>query len=323
MDKYQIPVLGIDLGGTKISGAMVKAHHLMGEQKRRPTPKGADNIIRSLVEMIEDFKADHQTIIGVGIATAGIVNPDTGEVIGSTGNLPGWEGTPVKKMIEAQLNIPLHVENDANAAAYGEYKALGLDNSHCVLAVTLGTGIGGGIVIGGRMYRGDHFAAGEVGHIKISMDNKRHCTCGLWDCWEEYGAGRGLVTTAKELLASSKPGESSLYEKRETIWTQDIVDAATAGDALAIKAVDLYHMHISVGIASLANTLDPDVVVVTGGMSKFVNFEQLHELVSERTLPRVRDGLKIHRSVLGEAAGLVGAADLVLDIAPHTESVHV
>lgn len=320
MDKYQIPVLGIDLGGTKISAAMVKAHQVMGEQKRRPTPKGPDNIIQALVELIHEFKEEHQTIIGVGIATAGIVNPNTGEVIGSTGNLPGWEGTPVKKMIEAHLSIPVHVENDANAAAYGEFKALELDDSNCVMAVTLGTGIGGGIVIDGQMYRGDHFAAGEVGHIKISMDNKRHCTCGLWDCWEEYGAGRGLVKTAKELLESNNEKESKLFAKKNSLKTEDVINGAKDGDPIAVKALQIYHEHVSVGIASLCNTLDPNVVVVTGGMSKFIDMELLHELVKERTLPRVRENLRMHKSVLGEAAGLVGAADLVLDIAPH--SVH-
>lgn len=323
MDKYQIPVLGIDLGGTKIFAGMVKNHQVIGEQKRVPTPKGADNIIEALIELIEEFKTEHQTIIGVGIATAGIVNPETGEVIGSTGNLPGWEGTEVKKLIEARVSVPVHVENDANAAAYGEYKALKLDDSACVMAVTLGTGIGGGIVINGRMYRGDHFAAGEVGHIKISMDNKRHCTCGLWDCWEEYGSGRGLVKTAKELLEASKPGESKLYDKRDKLKTEDVTNGAKDADPIAQKALHLYHEHISVGVASLCNTLDPNVVVVTGGMSKFVDFDLLHQMVAERTLPRVRDNLKMHRSVLGEAAGLVGAADLVLDIAPHTESIHV
>jgi glucokinase len=323
VDKYQIPVLGIDLGGTKIFAGMVKNHRVIGERKRVPTPKGAENIIEALIGLIEEFQAEHQAIIGVGIATAGIVNPETGEVIGSTGNLPGWEGTEVKKLIEARVAVPVHVENDANAAAYGEYKALKLDDSACVMAVTLGTGIGGGIVINGRMYRGDHYAAGEVGHIKISMDNKRQCTCGLWDCWEEYGSGRGLVKTSKELLDSSKPGESKLYDQREKLKTEDVINGARDGDPIASKALHLYHEHISVGVASLCNTLDPNVVVVTGGMSKFVDFDLLHQLVAERTLPRVRENLKMHRSVLGEAAGLVGAADLVLDIGPHTESIHV
>lgn len=315
----KIPVLGIDLGGTKISAALVQNHKLKGEAKRIPTPQGADNIINALLELIAQFQSDN-IIFGVGIATAGIVNPNSGQVIGSTGNIPGWEGTAVRSIIQARTAIRLHVENDANAAAFGEYKAAeDLEGKNCIVAVTLGTGIGVGIVIEGQLYRGGHFAAGECGHIKISMENRRRCTCGLWDCWEAYGAGRGLQATAWELLEGVEKSQTPLAEKRETLKTQDVVAAAKDGDVLAQRAVNIWHEHVANGLVSLCHTLDPDVFVVTGGMSKFVDYAMLRDLVADRTLPRVSEKLEIRPSVLGEGAGMVGAAELVINAAQREE----
>lgn len=313
IDKTKIAALGIDLGGTKLAAAIVTEHQLVSEPRYVPTPQGAENIIETIIELIEEFRKD-TLIAGVGIATAGIVNPYTGQVIGSTGNLPGWEGTPLKKIIESQMMLPVHVENDANAAAYGECKACGLGDNTCSITVTLGTGIGAGIVINGNVYRGAHFAAGESGHIRISMDNQRLCTCGLWDCWEAYGSGRGLLSTGDNLLVTDpNASKSALFEKKDSLKTQDIVDAAKADDFLAKKAIDMWHQHICAGLVCLAHTLDPDTFIIGGGMSKFVDFELLRELVTDRSLPRISENLEIYQTKLGNNAGLIGAAHLVLD----------
>jgi len=316
-----MPVLGIDLGGTKISAALVQNHRIVGETTRVPTPKGADKIIEALLALAEQFKKD-KLILGLGIATAGIVNPDSGQVVGSTGNLPGWEGTALKKILQSKTALRTHVENDANASAYGEVCAVPeLAKKTAVVAVTLGTGIGVGIIIDGKVYRGAHFAAGEAGHIKVSMDNRRRCTCGLWDCWEAYGAGRGLVATAWEMLENVTPQQCPLAAKRDNLKTQDILDAADGGDVLAQSAVHKWHEHVANGLVTLCHTLDPDCFVITGGMSKFVDFDLLRELVADRTLPRVSERLEIHPSVLQEAGGMVGAAELVLQQALQDEQV--
>jgi glucokinase len=202
--KSKMPTLGIDLGGTKISAAAVLDSKVISKARTVDTPNGPDNIVQALTELINQFQSDH-VLAGVGIATAGIVNVLTGEVIGSTGNLPGWAGTPLKKLIETRTMLPVLVDNDANAAAYGDALALGLGSAICVVGVTLGTGIGTGIVINGKPYRGANWGAGECGHMRISLENKRRCTCGLFDCWEAYGAGRGLVATGKELLENVTP----------------------------------------------------------------------------------------------------------------------
>ncbi len=320
MNKNDIPAIGIDLGGTKILAGMVSNSRLVGEPVRVPTPSGPENIISALLEIIADFQREH-LILGVGIATAGIVDPESGAIIGSTGNLPGWEGTPLKHAIQNKTALRTHVENDANAAAYGECRAAGLHTNHCSIMVTLGTGIGGGIILKGGLYRGAHFAGGEVGHIKISMENRRRCTCGLWDCWEAYGSGRGLLATAIELVQGKTAAQSCLCEKGEELTTNDVLDAAAAGDLIGRQALDKYHEHVAVGMSSLCHVLDPDCFVISGGMSKFVDLNLLKDLLADRTLPRISEKLEIYPSQLGVAAGLIGAAQLVLDAVAGVESV--
>jgi glucokinase len=311
VDKTNLPALGIDLGGTKIAAALVQEHKMVGEPWRVPTPKGPDKIVEALLELIEKFKKDH-LIMGVGIATAGIVDPVSGQVVGSTGNLPGWEGTPVKKIIEAKTALRVHVENDANAAAFGEVCASpALQNKTCIVTVTLGTGIGVGIVINGRVYRGSHFAS-QGGHIKISMENRRRCTCELWDCWEAYGAGRGLLATGWEMLEGVSDAQSRMVKLRPNLTNQDILEAARDGEVLAQRMIEKWHEYVACGMSALAHVLDPEVFVLTGGMAKFIDYQMLRDMVADRTLPRVGENLEIHPSLLSEAAGMVGAAELVL-----------
>lgn len=310
--KTKMSALGIDLGGTKLSAAVVCEQRLVSETRQLPTPSGPKNIIAAILELIDHFQGEH-LLGGVGIATAGIVNAVTGEVVGSTGNLPGWEGTPIKTIIEGRTMLPVHVENDANAAAYGECLAGHLEDKECIVAITLGTGIGVGIVLKGHLYRGAHWAAGECGHIRISMDNRRLCTCGLWDCWEAYASGRGLKATGEEMVAGLRTDQSQLAHTACELDTRTIVRAATNGDTVAKRAMSLWHEHICNGLVCLAHTLDPDCFLVTGGLSQVVDFPLLRELVADRTLSRVCEKLEIRPSVLGEAAGMIGAACLVLD----------
>lgn len=320
MEKKQVPAIGIDLGGTKILAGLVSSTKLLGEPVRVPTPQGRDNIIQALLDIIEKFQKE-TLVLGVGISTAGIVEPQSGEIIGSTGNLPGWSGTKLKHIIQDKTALRTVVENDANSAAYGECHASGLSHKACVIMVTLGTGIGGGIILNGRLYRGAHFAGGEIGHIKISMENKRHCTCGGWDCWEAFGSGRGLLATGWDLLQGIPEDKSVLVPKKDTLTTQDIIDAAKGGDIIASKAMQQYHKHVAFGMVALCQIMDPDCFVMSGGMSKFVDLKFLKELVQDWTLPTISNNLEIYPACLGESAGLVGAAQLVLDAVRDVEQV--
>ncbi|MBN8659657.1 MAG: ROK family protein [Candidatus Obscuribacter phosphatis] len=315
--KNNLPALGIDLGGTKIRAALVKDGRVVSQPRQIATPNGADNIIKGIVDLVQAFQHDGNEaqfgIAGVGIATAGIVDCNTGEILGSTGNLPGWSGTSLKKVIESQILLPVHVDNDANAAAYGEASARGLMHSNCVVAVTLGTGIGGGLVINGKMFRGAHWAGGEIGHLRLNLGNKRLCTCGLFDCWEAYGSGRGLAATGRDILSGLSAEQTPLAKDIEGLTTHAIVEAARNGDIVGKRILHMWHEHVAAGIASLAHILDPDLFVVTGGLADCVDFALLQEMVVDRVLPRIGEKMTIHKSELEGLAGIIGAAQLVLD----------
>ncbi|MBZ0184909.1 MAG: ROK family protein [Candidatus Obscuribacterales bacterium] len=304
--------LGIDLGGTKIKAGVVRGGKLIGETVQVSTPVGPEKIIQALTDLVLKFK-EKEDLAGVGVATAGIVDCNTGEVIGSTGNLPGWAGTKLKSALESKVLLPVHVDNDANAAAYGESRCESLRNLTCVVVVTLGTGIGGGLIINGKLYHGSRWAAGEIGHIRISLNNERLCTCGLFDCWEAYGSGRGLLATAAQLLDGVAEGQSPLAQSPASLSTYAVFAAANQDDLMAQKIVHRWHEHVSHGMVNLAHILNPDCFVITGGLSDSVDLQLLTEMIIDRTLSSVSENIQVRTSELEGNAGIVGAAQFVID----------
>jgi len=304
--------LGFDIGGTKISAAMFDGNALISDVQKVPTPSGSQAIIEAFLKLIAHFQADY-TISGIGIATAGIVDTVEGYPVTGTNNIPGWAGTQVKRIIEAKTNIPVYVENDANAAAYGEAKSQSLATSPCTIVITLGTGIGGGILLNGNVYHGYEYGAGSVGHFRICSENRRQCTCGMFDCWEAYGSGIGLMATAREVLAASKPQETRLFENEKDLNAQVLVAAARSGDPVAKIITDKWHGHVCAGLAVLLHIFDPEAYILTGGLSEFVDLPFLAALLKEQTYPGMAQKLRIYKSTLGPNAGLIGAAHLILD----------
>jgi len=312
MLKTKMPAIGIDLGGTKIMAAVINSEGIIGEPIKIPTPAGPENIINAFVEIIDKFKKEH-LVAGVGIATPGIVNGNTGTVIGATNNIPGWAGTPVKKIMESKTLLPVHIENDANAAAYAEAHSKRLKNKTCVVALTIGTGIGGGILINGQLFHGANHGAGHCGHIRISFDNKRMCTCGLFDCYEAYASGTGLLATAKEMLTGVSAKQSPLAQDIKALKNADIFAAAKNDDLVAKKIINEWHRHLVMGMISIAHVLDPDCFVLSGGLCTFIDYELISEMLIDNTIPAIGDNLKIYKSELGNHAGIIGAAQLILD----------
>lgn len=310
--KTKMPALGIDLGGTKLSAALVLDNGPVSELVSVATPKGPENIINAILSLIASFQ-EKTVLTGVGIATAGIVDCSNGNIVGSTPNIDGWTGTPLKKIIETKTMLPVHVDNDGNASTYGDAAALGLQEKACVVGVTIGTGIGAGLLIYGRPYRGATWAAGEVGHLRLSLENRRLCTCGLYDCWEEYGSGRGLIKTCRELLQDRSADQTDLAKNPSELTTRMITSAAESGDMIASRAIEIWHEHLSAGLVNIAQILNPDVFILSGGMSQVVDLELLTDLVKDRCLQPIGDALEIQKSPLGHYAGIVGAAQVVLD----------
>lgn len=322
--------IGVDIGGTKMGAGLVMPEsagdsliHRYGEC---PTPKEGEAFLAAILGLVSDL-LKQGAACGIGISTAGTVDTDRGVVIGSTANLPGVRPVSnLKELLEKKTGLPVHVENDANAAAYGEYAAGAAaelwGKQPGVVMVTLGTGVGTGIIVHGRIVRGAHYSAGEGGHIAVALENPRLCTCGRLGCWEAYASGNGLNLTIRERVSQASAQEQAPFltggKAADSVDTYDLIRALEGGSPLAQHIMDAWHEHIALGIRSLVNVLDPHVVVVGGGLGKFVDFDHLAELVRPQVMSGIVD---IRPALLGNKAGLVGAAFLCSLPASETISV--
>lgn len=313
------PTVGIDIGGTKINAAIVhpstsSTGDSLGAIINSPTPEDSQTFLDTLVSMITTLQAE-QPVAAIGISTAGVVDSIHGQILGSTGNMPALRNLPnLRERLVERVQLPVHIENDANAAAYGEWCGGAAQGANNMIAITLGTGVGMGIVFDGKMYRGSHFYAGEGGHIAISYHRERKCTCGRWDCWEAFASGTGLQKTAAlvvEALPETLQGEFlQKYCTDDKVTTYSVISAWKEKHSIGTQIMDEWHHHIAVGLGSLINVMDPDVIVVGGGLAPFVNFELLMERTRERSISNV---FKLVPAQLGNNAGIVGAAYLALE----------
>ncbi len=279
--------IGIDIGGTKISAAVVKNNEIVSDLKVLNTSNSADAILKQILEVTSSL-TNSNDVSSLGIATAGAVNKDNSKVMGSTGNLPdGYSDIDFKNEIEKKFKLPTLLENDANAAAYAEYKTgNGIGKSN-VIVITLGTGVGGGIIIDGKLMRGTSGAGAECGHIIMSFDRKRKCTCGTWDCWEAYASGTGYAITANEMAANiteDKRTSLLLNKKTGSITTYDIIDGLKVNDKFAIQVHNTWEFHVLLGLVSLTNIFDPDCFILSGGMADFINYDKIQKELSEMTI---------------------------------------
>ena len=312
-----LAALGIDIGGTKVAGGVVAPDGTILATARRATPGGSvADTEDAIVAVAEELAAGHDgDLVGVGIGAAGWFDR-TGDTVLFSPHL-AWRHASLRKDLAARLQRPLWVGNDADAAAWAEYRYGAARGADLALMVTLGTGIGGGIVMDGRLQRGSHGVAGEWGHMRVVPDG-RLCACGNRGCWEQYASGSALGQTARE-VASTSPAAAALLLERvggdaSRLTGEDVARAAHDGDPLALELVTEVGVWLGQGIADLAAVLDPEVVVIGGGVSvlgEMVLGPARHRL--ERALPGrgFRPGPRVVAAELGAQAGLVGAADLV------------
>jgi glucokinase len=312
-----LPALGIDIGGTKVAGGVVAPDGTVLATARRATPGGSvSDTEDAIAAVVEELAAEHDgDLVGVGVGAAGWFDR-TGDTVLFSPHL-AWRGSTLRADLAERLRRPLWVGNDADAAAWAEYRYGAARESDLALMVTLGTGIGGGIVLGGRLQRGAHGVAGEWGHMRVVPDGRR-CACGNRGCWEQYASGNALGEAARGLAATSPATAARLLELADgdpdRLTGEHVARAATDGDAAARELVTDVGAWLGQGIADLAAVLDPDVVVVGGGVS--VLGELLLAPARERldrALPGrgYRPGPRVVAAELGPQAGLIGAADLV------------
>ena len=306
--------IGLDIGGTKISGGVIDANGSILAKGRRDTPAlDPAAIIQEAASLTRELSREHD-IAAVGVACAAFIDRSGSTVLFSP-NL-AWRDEPLQQRLELALDLPVTIENDANAAAWGEYRfgsAVGAGN---MVMVTVGTGIGGGIVVDGALMHGAFGVAAELGHMRVVPGGFR-CGCGNRGCWEMYASGTALVREARELVLTGTPLAARLGElcgdDPAALSGPDVTRAAVEGDPAAIELLADLGVWIGEGLASVAAILDPELVVLGGGVSEagsllidpaLAAFRR--QLTGRGHRPEARFAL----ASLGNDAGMIGAADL-------------
>lgn len=279
--------LALDVGGTKIYNAIINENgEIISEIEKHATPKTFDEIKKTFIEIIKKHENDVDVI---AFSTCGAVNNQNSKILGSTGNIA--KGYPQMPFLELSTK-PVFVENDANCAAWAEHEIGASVNCPTSVMITLGTGVGGGIIIDNKLLKGQNGAAGEM-HFKMYSDKRRKCTCGSWDCFEIYASGTGLKITAQEML------------KDQNVTTYDVMNGVKNKNQ---KMLDVYHRweeDITNGIIGLANIFDPDCVVLSGSLAQFVETDKVEKIVNQEicTTPT-----RVVKATAGNYSGMIGAA---------------
>lgn len=305
---------GIDVGGTKIAGGVVAADGTLLELARVESPaRNSTAIAQAIAGLVADLATRHP-VEAVGVGAAGFVDAGRSTVMFAP-NL-AWRDEPLRDAVASRVGLPVVVENDANAAAWGEFAFGAGRDVDDLLFVGIGTGIGGGIVHGGRLNRGAYGVAAEIGHLRVEPGG-RPCGCGQLGCWEQYGSGSALVRQTR-LAAQADPAAAAALLERVggdagRIQGPAITLAAQEGDAFAVARFVELGRWIGEGIASLASVLDPAMTVIGGGVSSAGDLllDPVREAFASHLSARAyRPEMVIRPAELGNDAGVIGAADL-------------
>ena len=308
------PIIGVDIGGTKVAAGVVDERGTIVATTHRDTP--ADDVSRiedAIVAAVRELTSKYD-VDAVGVGAAGFIDAQRSTVMFAP-NL-AWRDEPLQASLQCRLGLPVVVENDANAAAWAEVRFGAGRGANHVVTLTLGTGIGGGIVVDGQLLRGQFGAAAEVGHLTVVPDGRR-CGCGLQGCWEQYASGRALEQEAQEIARVSPEMAEELLRlaggRLEDITGEMVTHAAAAGDVAALRCFEVIGTWLGRGLAGLAAILDPGLFVIGGGVSAA---GEVLRAPAQATFRKYLTGgghrpmADLRIAELGPKAGLVGAADL-------------
>lgn len=303
--------IGVDIGGTKVGAGVVDDDGTIVAHLLRPTPADRPDLVAETVADVVRELAEGREIEAVGVGAAGFVD-ETRSIVRFAPNL-AWREEPLQKKISGLVGLPVVVENDANAMAWGETRfGAGRGQSH-VVCITIGTGIGGGLVFDGRLFRGHWGMGAELGHMQV-LPGGRLCGCGQRGCWEQYASGNALVLEAREIAAAHpERAEILLGLAGGTIEGEEVTEAARRGDQAALEAFGALADWLGQGLADLAAILDPGCFILGGGVSRAADLflDRARETFEQRLTGRGhRPVAEIRLAELGASAGVVGAADL-------------
>lgn len=308
--------VGIDIGGTKIAGGVVDDAGTIVEQRRVETPADVAALEDAVVDMVRQFHDDYD-VTAVGVAAAGFVDRDRAVLIHAP-NI-AWRNEPIKANLEARLEMPVTVENDANAAGWAEYRFGGGAHVEDMVMLTLGTGVGGAVILGGELYRGGHGFGAELGHLRFARDG-RPCGCGQNGCLEQYASGRALQREAEDVADQGGIGEglAAARAHKGKLTGPAISRLVLAGDPGALEALRRVATALGEACGDIQAVLDPSLYVIGGGVAELgdVLLEPVR-LAYERSLPGHGEHPVADFAIarLGNSAGIIGAADLAESVA--------
>ncbi len=312
-------VIGVDLGGTNLRTALLSADGDILDKRKEPT-HAADGWKKVVARLVDNINQQRETaeqrglhVMAVGVGAPGIIQMDKGVVVKSP-NFPDWNNLPLRDELEKALRIPVVIENDANAAALGEQwrgAACGIES---MILLTLGTGVGGGIVLNNKIWQGADGMAGEVGHMTLIPDG-RPCGCGNTGCLEMYASARGIVQSYREASGMTEATQAS------EVTSEMVYRAARNGDPVALRVMKDMGRLLGIGIANLINIFNPQMIVLGGGVKDawdlFIG--ATHEEIMRRAFQVPAERTRIVPSLLGDDAGMIGAAAGALQKIPPGE----
>lgn len=314
MKKYRV---GVDVGGTNVKLALVDLNGKIVYSNTTPTradlgyEHSITNIQNAIEELMKETNTNKDTIEAIGFGFPGQIDYQNG-VVRLLPNMPGWVDVPVAKIMQDKFGITTKLDNDVRVATLGELKygaGKGCENLVCI---TVGTGIGSGLVFNGKLIRGAKNAAGEIGHIKLTMGDGPICGCGDYGCFEAYASGPAIVAEAKEYI---KGGKSSKFKElaTEELSPYIVAQAALQGDAVAKRIYAKMGEIIGLGLTSVINLLNPEKVIIGGGVADAgdILFNPIRETIAKRAMPIQASAVEIVPAQLGNTAGVIGASLLI------------
>jgi glucokinase len=314
-------VIGIDLGGTNVVAVLVDTSGKVKSYVHFPneSAKGPEHVIRNIADnvkaLVKKSGLAMKDIWRAGIGSPGPLDSKKGIIMGAV-NLPGWTRVLLKASLEKQLGVGVGVDNDANCAAYGEQWVGAAKGASNVVGITLGTGVGGGIIIDNKLVRGANYNAAEIGHTSLNPDG-RLCKCGAKGCLEQYASASAIAESAREAIRKGASSMMTEFVKGDIskITSKTVYEAMVQNDKTAVVVWDEFIKYLAAGVANQINGLNPEVVVIAGGVINAGDrlFKPLKEAVRKQTFALTFSAAKIVPAKLGELAGAIGAAGVVIN----------
>jgi glucokinase len=306
--------IGIDLGGTQVRAALVEGGTLLA-RAAEPTDAagGPEAVLRQIAGLIARVAPEGREVRGIGVCSPGPLDSETGTIL-NIPTLPGWDGLPLRDILAERTGLPVVLENDGIAAAFGEWRhGAGRGLRHLVY-VTVSTGIGGGAVVDGRLLHGRRGMAGHVGHLPLSVDGPV-CACGAPGCFEALASGSALGRAARKAVRGQPESRLSGREP-EGLTARDVVEAARDGDALALRLLGIEARWLGLGFVGLLHLYSPEAIVMGGGVAEAFDLleAEIHATIRARAMAAFRD-VPVVKAGLGGNSGLIGAAALALETA--------